>query len=66
MPKFRVLLERVDTLRMQLAVTVEAPSERAARSKALAYGRDEDNENEWAEDDSAQGQPRVASVGERT
>lgn len=65
MPRFRVLLEREDVLTMQFSVTVEASSEVAARRKALAAARDDDNENEWTENDSAQGRPRVVSIGVR-
>lgn len=64
--KFRVMLERTETLNMMCSVTVEAGSEAAARRKALAWARDEDNENEWSESGGGgSGRPRITSIGER-
>lgn len=36
MPRFKVMLERVDTITRQAVVTIEAPSVEEARSRVLA------------------------------
>ena len=62
MPEFNVRLTKQEGLRMVADVTVEAADEAQAREKAIAWGRDEDNEHEWSEQDSSDGSVEVEAI----
>ena len=49
MPKFKVRLARDETNTMGADFVVEAKNELGARRKALALGRNEENDFEWGE-----------------
>jgi hypothetical protein len=64
MPRYRVELERTETVLVGMTVYVVADNEEAAKHKTLVVGGDEDNEVEWWEIDSGNGEPEVRSVTE--